>query len=83
MFKFGDIVRSISVGKVAKGKLCDVKGCDKPAVRSLERATAAGSGLDLTSQDRVYLCKEHYKVVKKSLKKERLVKKWRYMTSGF
>lgn len=71
------------VGKVAKGKQCDVKGCDKPAVRSLQKAVTANSGLDLTGQDRVYLCREHYKVVKKSLKKDRIITKWRHMTSGF
>jgi hypothetical protein len=71
------------VGKVAKGKQCDVKGCNRPAVRSLEKTVAAGSGLELTSQDRVYVCKEHYKVIKKSLKKERIITKWRHMVSGF
>lgn len=70
------------MGKVAKGKLCDVKGCDKPAIRSLQKNVVASSGLDITGQDRVYLCKEHYKIVKKSLRKERIITKWRYMASG-
>ena len=70
------------MGKIAKGKLCDVAGCGKAAVRSLSRETAVRAGLKVGGQGRVYLCREHYKLVKKKLKKDSLIKKWRYMSAG-
>ena len=70
------------MGKVAKGKLCDVAGCGRAAVRSLSREVVARAGLKIGGQGRVYLCKEHYKLVKKKLKKDSLLKKWRYMAAG-
>ena len=69
------------MGKVAKGKLCDVAGCGKAAVRSLSKELVAKSGLSIGGGGRVYLCKEHYRLVKKRLKKEGMVRKWRYMTA--
>ena len=69
------------MGKVAKGKLCDGAGCGRVAVRSLSRGLVAKSGFSLGGSGRVYLCREHYKLVKKRLKRESMVRKWRFMAT--
>jgi len=65
------------MGKVSKGVKCSVAGCEKPAVRSFASNTAASAGLNVASGRRSYLCEEHYKVLKKKLKKDRTLERWR------
>ncbi len=58
----------------SKGKVCSVENCENEAVRSLS-IEKAGEALSLaglsykTSRRRILLCKEHYKAIKKQLKK--------------
>lgn len=66
------------MGRVGKGKVCDVKGCSKPAVRSISRNKV--KGLDVSpSGRRVYLCEEHYKLWKKLTKKDRELDRLRFL----
>ncbi len=66
------------MGKVGKGKLCDVKGCGRPAVRSISGEKARG--LDVApSGRRVYLCEEHYKLWKKLTKRDRELDRLRFL----
>lgn len=67
------------MGKVNKGVNCSVKGCLKQAVRSLNISDAKKAKLEVEANklSRVYICGEHYKVIKKSLKKDREAEKWR------
>ncbi|MEM2110085.1 MAG: hypothetical protein QW327_06355 [Candidatus Odinarchaeota archaeon] len=67
------------MGKVNKGVNCSVKGCSKQAVRSLSLSDAKKAKLDVEADrlNKVYVCEEHYKLIKKSLKKERQAEKWR------
>ena len=58
------------MGKISKGINCSVKGCSEVAVRSVSKNKLAGSGLETTSERRVYLCHNHYKELKKASKKE-------------
>lgn len=62
------------MGRVAKGIKCSVEHCNNPAVRSLSmgRIGLAMDELDfkiIPRGRRVYLCREHYRKVKKVLKK--------------
>ncbi|MEM3522025.1 MAG: hypothetical protein QW589_04410 [Candidatus Bathyarchaeia archaeon] len=69
------------MGKIEKGISCSVLGCNQPAVRSLSNEKASETGLNLSTgaSKRAYLCKKHYKEVKKKTKKQRLIEKWRFM----
>ncbi|RLG59646.1 hypothetical protein DRN87_05275 [Candidatus Geothermarchaeota archaeon] len=59
---------------------CDVEGCNQPAHRSISYDDAIKSGLRFkTKRRRVYLCKEHYKIYKKNVKKLKRLEKWRWM----
>ncbi|RLF25105.1 MAG: hypothetical protein DRN15_00145 [Thermoprotei archaeon] len=61
-------------------RVCSVKGCDKPAVRSISATEAMNAGLDVEAKrGRIYLCKEHYKVYKKATKVRKQLEKWRLM----
>jgi len=67
------------LGKIEKGVNCSVTGCKNPAERSISRDKAGSSGLSLTGSDRrVYLCHEHYKVWKKTTKKDRELDRVRF-----
>ena len=67
------------MGKVGVGTTCNVKGCSKPAVRSLSAAKVAAAGLEVSGGGRrVYLCKEHYKQYKKLSRKERKLEQARW-----
>ena len=66
------------MGRVAKGVKCSVALCDRQAVRSLSTEKVSPSGLKVDETKRVYLCKLHYKEVKKGIKKEKMLEKWRY-----
>lgn len=68
-----------TLGRIDKGVKCSVSGCGREAVRSLSTNKARSSGLNVVSSERrVYLCKEHYKEYKKKTKKEKMLDKWRY-----
>ena len=65
------------MGKISKGTKCTVAGCNKEAIRSVSVESAKIVNLEVEGR-RAYLCEEHYKVVKKSKKKENRILKWRY-----
>ncbi len=69
------------MGKISKGITCSVKECSNQAVRSLppDAAELLGkNGVEVdTSERRVYLCDEHYKMYKKLKRKEAKLEKWR------
>jgi len=58
-----------------KGKVCSVENCENESVRSLsiekagEALSSAGINYKVSRRNRIHLCKEHYKKIKKSLKK--------------
>ena len=66
------------MGKVSKGVNCSVSGCNKVAVRSVSTDKAHAAKLNISSVRRAYICDEHYKELKKRLKKDRAVEKWRW-----
>ena len=68
----------ISMGRIAKGAKCSVKGCGEEAVRSLDVGKVKGAGPDVEASKRAYLCKEHYKEFKKGNKKDAQIEKWRH-----
>jgi len=67
------------VGRIDKGEKCSVSGCGNEAERSISADKVKAAGLKVGSSDnRAYLCKEHYKDYKKKSKKDKLLDKWRY-----
>ncbi|MCX8150110.1 MAG: hypothetical protein N3D85_01175 [Candidatus Bathyarchaeota archaeon] len=67
------------MGRIDKGEKCSVSGCNKEAERSVPTEKARGATLNVGgSEKRAYLCKEHYKEMKKKNKKEKTLEKWRY-----
>ncbi len=67
------------MGKIEKGVSCSVSGCRNPGERSISRSQLAGSGVSVGGEGRrVYLCHDHYKVWKKSTKKERDLERARW-----
>jgi len=66
------------MGKIKKGAKCSVSGCDKQAIRSVSTEKANAAGLNIDNIRRAYLCEGHYKELKKKLKEERKVEKWRW-----
>ncbi|MCD6562595.1 MAG: hypothetical protein J7K23_01610 [Thermoproteales archaeon] len=70
------------MGRIKKGIQCSVKGCDRPAIRSISYVDFSNSKLSLEIEslgNRVYLCREHYKEYKKATKKLRKIDKWRWV----
>ncbi|MEM2905515.1 MAG: hypothetical protein QW057_06985 [Candidatus Bathyarchaeia archaeon] len=67
------------MGKISKGKGCDVAGCEASAERSVPIDRATKAGLKLNAERRAYLCSQHYKEMKKKLKKDARFEKWRHM----
>jgi hypothetical protein len=65
------------LGKVGKGVKCSVSGCGEEAVRSVSTEEATHAGLRVATGGRSYLCKSHYKELKKKTKKDRQVERWR------
>ena len=59
------------MGKIDKGVKCSVSGCEKDAVRSISAGKVTAAGLNVESERRAYLCKDHYKEFKKKTKKDR------------
>ncbi|MEK6920090.1 MAG: hypothetical protein AABX62_03485 [Thermoproteota archaeon] len=67
------------MGKVAKGVKCTVTGCSENAIRSISPEDISKAGLKVSSQGRGYLCKNHYKELKKKLRKDKKIERWRMM----
>jgi hypothetical protein len=67
------------LGKVSKGEKCNVVGCAQVAVRSVSPDVAAQAKLDIGGARRAYLCRTHYRELKKRTKKDRQIEKWRFM----
>ncbi|MGQ9542808.1 MAG: hypothetical protein ACUVTM_01780 [Candidatus Bathyarchaeia archaeon] len=67
------------MGRVDKGVKCSVAGCENPAVRSLDSERVSKAGLHVGGSRRAYLCRVHYKEMKKKSRKDRLLERWRMM----
>ncbi len=67
------------LGKVSKGEKCNVVGCANQAIRSISPGSVADAGLSIGRARRGYLCKAHYKELKKKLRKDRQLELWRMM----
>ena len=65
------------MGRVAKGIKCNVSGCTEKAVRSISPERATEAKLDIGAATRAYLCKKHYRELKKRLKKSLQLERWR------
>jgi len=70
-------VEGYPVGKVGKGIKCSVAGCAEGAVRSVSPVDVSKAGLRVSSSGRSYLCKNHYKEMKKKLRKDKEIERWR------
>lgn len=67
------------MGRIDKGVKCSVTGCNKEAARSISTGRVKSAGLKVASSEkRTYLCKEHYKELKKKTKKDKTLDKWRF-----
>jgi hypothetical protein len=65
------------MGKVGKGVKCSVVGCGEDAVRSVSPVDVSMAGLKVTTTGRGYLCKNHYKEMKKKLRKDKEIERAR------
>ena len=66
-------------------KTCDVEGCEKESKKTVSRQKAGmalkEAGLNLGIKDKVtkiHLCADHYRKIKKSLKKDREIDRLRW-----
>jgi N-acetyl-gamma-glutamylphosphate reductase len=66
------------LGRIEKGEKCTVSGCSREAVRSISADKVKAAGINVSSDKRAYICKEHYKEYKKKTKKDKTLDKWRY-----
>jgi hypothetical protein len=67
------------MGRIDKGVKCSVSSCKNDAVRSISVDKAKSAGLNVGSTEkRAYLCKDHYKELKKKNKKDKQLDKWRH-----
>jgi len=66
------------MGKIDKGVTCSVEGCTEAAIRSISAEMASDVKLKTVETRRAYLCKKHYKELKKHLRKDRRLQKWRW-----
>jgi len=66
------------MGKIDKGVTCSVEGCAEVAIRSISTEMASDARLKTMDARRAYLCKKHYKELKKHLKKDRRLQRWRW-----
>lgn len=69
------------MGRVGKGEACSVISCEKAAIRSLSPSYARilkGIGIEVKESDRLYLCEEHYKKLKKARSGEEQLERWRF-----
>lgn len=67
------------MGKIDKGAKCTVTSCGQDAVRSISMEKITEAGLSVSSGRRGYLCKSHYKELKKRLRRDKKLEKWRMM----
>ncbi len=67
------------MGKIAKGIKCTVSGCSGDAIRSISGEDVSRAGLKVITPGRGYLCKNHYKELKKKLRKDKKIERWRMM----
>ncbi|MFA6710044.1 MAG: hypothetical protein WC067_02105 [Candidatus Methanomethylophilaceae archaeon] len=53
-------------------KICDIKGCEKPAERSLNIKKVKETSLELKDDScrQVHMCKDHYRIFKKETKND-------------
>ncbi len=65
------------MGKIDRGVRCNVVGCNEEAIRSISPEKVASAGLSIGEARRAYLCPKHYKEMKKKLKKQQMLEKWR------
>lgn len=66
------------MGKIDLGIKCSISNCNDTAVKSVSNVKAKSAGFNVNEGKNAYLCKVHYKELKKKLKKERVIEKWRY-----
>jgi len=66
------------LGRIEKGEKCTVSGCSREAARSISAEKVKAAGLNVGTDKRAYICKEHYKEYKKKTKKDKTLDKWRY-----
>ncbi len=66
------------MGRIAKGTKCSVVDCCEPAVRSISTEKAESAGLKVVEERRAYLCRGHYKELKRKSRDERRVERWRW-----
>lgn len=66
------------MGRIAKGAKCSVSGCEKQAIRSISTESVVSAGLKVGDVKRSYLCKDHYKELKRQTKNETMLERWRY-----
>ncbi|NHV45963.1 MAG: hypothetical protein HA493_04960 [Candidatus Verstraetearchaeota archaeon] len=63
-----------------KERKCSIKNCEDNAIRSISPLYSKiliKAGFSLNESDRLYLCKEHYKELKKLKRKEDRLERWR------
>ena len=75
----------IGEGKMPTKKQCDVEGCVKESKKTVSREKAGSAikqaNLNLSIRDkvtRVHLCVDHYRTIKKKLKKDREIERLRW-----
>jgi len=70
-----------NMGKVGKGVKCTARGCENMAMRSIPLDQAREANIEIAStQRRIYLCENHYKILKKARRKEERLERWRWTT---
>jgi len=69
----------LRLGKISKGVKCNVVGCTQTAARSVSPDSAVQAKMDIGGARRAYLCRAHYREMKKRLKKDRQIERWRFM----
>jgi hypothetical protein len=65
------------LGRISKGVKCNVAGCTQTAVRSVSPDVVAQAKMDIGGAKRAYLCRTHYREMKKKSKKDRQIERWR------
>jgi hypothetical protein len=66
------------LGKVSRGIGCSVVGCSESAVRSINKNKITESDIKTTGERRVYLCRDHYKELKKTSKPQDDIERLRW-----
>jgi len=70
---------------VAKKKYCDIENCEKDSKKTVSREKAGtalkDAGLEVSIRDKktkIHLCADHYRKIKKKLKKDREIDRLRW-----